>query len=532
MTLQESPPETSSVNLCSDRDLNIEDAAIVAEGQRVIAISASVHASIAAAHERMLKCINDGRHIYGVTTGFGPLADRSIAAKDLARLQANLVHHLASGVEPMFDWATARSILVARLVSISKGVSGASPEAVDALLSVLSSGLAPLVPSRGTVGASGDLTPLAHVALSLQGKAGFLTESGKPLPAEEAFSWMGRAPITLVARDGLALVNGTSAMTGVAVLNADRAARIAAWAIALTAALGEVLAVRTEAWDVAFAEVRPHPGQLRVTRALNDAVRTGRRADTRRLAVDGMSGRVRSPQDAYTLRCAPQVIGAALDALDWHRLVVTRELNSASDNPIFPEALVPALHGGNFMGSHIALASDTCSAAVLSLASLGERQIARVTDERLNEGLPAFLSGGPPGLTSGLMGAQVTATALLAEMRTRAVPASSQSISTNGANQDVVSMGTTAARQTAQHLSDFALILAILSLAVSQAMHITGEEEYSDQAKSIAEAVRRHAPPLQEDRPLAAEIAALADMFLLDREIFFATLGPSAAETV
>lgn len=531
MTLQNTRPETASIKLCSVPNLKISEAASVAEGRRGVALSACVHTNIVAAHQRMLKCIDDGRHIYGVTTGFGPLADRSISPNDLALLQTNLIHHLSTGVEPMFDWATARSIIVARLVSISRGVSGASPEAVDVLLNVLSSGLAPLIPSRGTVGASGDLTPLAHVALSLQGKAGFLTESGERIPAGEAFSRMGRAPIALLARDGLALVNGTSAMTGVAVLNADRATRMAAWTIALTAALGEVLAVRTEAWDPAFADVRPHPGQVRATRALNDALRTGRRADARRLAVDGMASPHRSPQDAYTLRCAPQVIGAALDALEWHRVVVTRELNAASDNPIFPDGAVPALHGGNFMGSHIALASDTCSAAILSLASLAERQIARVTDERLNEGLPAFLTGGPPGLTSGLMGAQVTATALLAEMRTRAVPASSQSISTNGANQDVVSMGTIAARQAAQHLSDLAHILAILALAVSQAMHLTGEEAYSDQAKRIAEAVRRHAPPLEEDRPLAAEIAALADMLLRDRETCVAALGASAAET-
>jgi tyrosine ammonia-lyase len=219
-------------------------------------------------------------------------------------------------------------------------------------------------------------------------------------------------------------------------------------------------------------------------------------------------------QDAYTLRCAPQVVGAYLDQAEWHDRVVEIELNAVTDNPVLPEDYdPPALHGGNFMGQHVALASDALSSAVAVMAGLAERQVARLTDERLNAGLPAFLHGGEAGLNSGFMGAQVTATALLAEMRATG-PASVHSMSTNGANQDVVSLGTIAARLAAGKLRTLAEIQAILALCVAQAMEHrggTGCEGFSLAARSLHAAVRRISPPLAADRPLAEEIAAMTD---------------------
>jgi tyrosine ammonia-lyase len=283
--------------------------------------------------------------------------------------------------------------------------------------------------------------------------------------------------------------------------------------------MSEALGGRLEAWSLAFAEARPHAGQLAATKALLARVAGSERLATiplasRRLEREDIMTEDRIGQDAYTLRCAPQVIGAVWDSLDWHDRIVTTELNAVTDNPIFPEDRdVPALHGGNFMGQHVGLASDALANAVTVLAGLAERQVARLTDERLNNGLPAFLHKGPAGLNSGFMGAQVTATAILAELRTRG-PASVQSISTNGANQDVVSMGTIAARLASDALVRLSEIQAILALAAAQAVDIVeqrGAGGFSPETGSVRDFVRMRSAPLETDRPLGEEIAAMAE---------------------
>jgi tyrosine ammonia-lyase len=368
------------------------------------------------------------------------------------------------------------------------------------------------------VGASGDLTPLAHVALCLQGRAPFQDRGGAAVPAGHVFAALGLPPLDMSQRDGLALVNGTSAMTGLAVLNQHGFARAAAWQLVLTAGIAELLSARAEAWDDALCDARPHPGQRVAAAALRRLTRAAPRiargfiAD-RRLAAGSMTTEATAGQDAYTLRAAPQIVGACLDTAAWHAQMTETELNAATDNPIFPtDHPSPALHGGNFMGCHVALASDALAGAVVVLAGHAERLIARVTDERLNGGLPPFLHRGEAGLNSGLMGAQVTATALLAEMRARGGAAAVQSISTNGANQDVVSMGTIAARIARTQLGQLAHIHAIAALCVAQGRDIlaAGGAALSADADALAERVRAVSPPLAQDRPLGAEITALA----------------------
>ncbi|MDG4648414.1 aromatic amino acid ammonia-lyase [Roseibacterium sp. SDUM158017] len=501
-----------------DREIGLAQAYAIATGAASPQVAPEARDRCRASHRRLGATIAARRHVYGLTTGFGPLADRLVDPGDGVLLQQNLIHHLASGQGPDFAWDEARAIALARLMSILQGLSGASEASIDALVSLLRSDLAPAIPSRGTVGASGDLTPLSHLALCLQGRADFLTRCGRRIDGAAALTALGLAPLDLERRDGLALVNGTSAMTGVALCNAVRARRLAEWSIALTAGLAEAMAARLEAWDMAFADARPHPGQRAATSALLARVAGASRLvvapiAARELRPDENGQEARIGQDAYTIRCAPQVIGAVLDTLDWHDAVVLRELSSVTDNPIFPEDReVPALHGGNFMGQHVGLVSDSLANAVTVLAGLAERQVARLTDERLNNGLPAFLHMGRAGLNSGFMGAQVTATAILAEMRSRG-PASMHSISTNGANQDVVSMGTVAARITAASIEDAATILAILALTVTQAMDILDERAeggFSPSAQTVRGFVRIRSDRLAADRPLGEEIATLA----------------------
>lgn len=502
-----------------DRHLSLADAVHVADGVSKIALTPSAIERCGAAHARLARLIAEQRHIYGITTGFGPLANRLVDPAEGALLQQNLVNHLATGIGPHFSWRQARAIVLARLMSILQGVSGASLPTVNALVALLNARFAPVIPSKGTVGASGDLTPLAHMVLCFQGQGEFLLPDERRVPATAALAEMALPALDLSQRDGLALVNGTSAMTGIAVLNALAMHRAIDWAVTLTAALAEVQSARVEAWDAMFSEVRPHPGQQSIVEDLRARVQGSKRLKAGRLCDRRLLGLVPATeslpgQDAYTLRCAPQIIGAVRDTAHWHDEIVVVELLSATDNPIFPDAPEAfALHGGNFMGQHVGLASDALANAVVVLAGLAERQVARVTDEALNQGLPAFLHRGAGGLNSGLMGAQVTATALLAEARSIG-PASVHSISTNGANQDVVSMGTIAARHLSDKLTTLSQIQAILALAIVQAMDILDlfdpDLGFSRSAQGLRRMVRALSPALQTDRPLGREIELLS----------------------
>ena len=516
-----SPGAARHQSLTLDRTIELDAFEKVASGSWRVEIAPAAIDRIAASHERLMDCIAEDRLVYGLTTGFGPLANRLVAPGEGQRLQRNLINHLASGTGAAFSFRQARAIMLARLSSIAQGWSGASPRVVALVEAVLNAGLAPVIPQQGTVGASGDLTPLSHMALALMGEGAFIEADGRSVSINDAFRRIGQGPLTLESRDGLALVNGTSAMVGVAALNGILASRLALWSERLTVGIGELMQARAEAWHPEFGVARPHPGQIAASDALRRYSKGSSRIDlaaasNRRLAPD-RTAVVENipPQDAYCLRCAPQLVGAARDALSWHDSIVSRELTSASDNPIFPpDGSDAALHGGNFMGQHVAYAADCLSNAVIGLGILAERQIARVTDEKLNHGLPAFLHRGPEGLNSGLMGAQVTASALLAEMRTRAVPASIQSISTNGANQDVVSMGTIAARNTALHLQDLSKILAIAALCVAQGVDILterGEDASIGPATvELAAWIRGISAPLEEDRPLHKDIAKIS----------------------
>ncbi len=510
--------ETGS--LLIDRAISIENAVLVANGRMNVRLTDGAYARCAASHDGLQRIINENRHVYGITTGFGPLANRLVSSDNGIALQQNLIHHLASGVGPNFRWAEARAIVLARLMSVVQGASGASASLINMLVAVLNSRFAPAIPCRGTVGASGDLTPLAHVALCLQGRGNFLNENGTNVPATVVLSSLSLPALSLADRDGLALVNGTSAMTGLACFNTMQVTHAIHWSMATTALMAEVLGGRIEAWHAAFGMLRPHAGQIFVAEKLREHLSGSEWIIRKPISERVLTGRGGwtediTGQDAYSLRCAPQVIGAVFDLADWHKKTVQQELCSVTDNPIFPSSAdeAIALHGGNFMGQHIGLASDALAGGIAVLAGLVERQIARLTDEKLNNGLSAFLHQGQPGLNSGLMGAQVTATALLAEIRSVG-PSSIHSISTNGANQDVVSMGTIAARLVRDKLVLLSQIQAIMCIAVAQAMDIRisegSKKEFSPNAKALRHFVRKQSEVITTDRPLGQEIEMIA----------------------
>ncbi len=514
-------------------DVTARDVHAVAVCHAPVIVNAGARARMAAASAYLAECIANRRLIYGVTTGFGPLARHQVAPEHAATLQRHLIYHLASGVGPPLTDIHVRAMMAARVSSLARGHSGVSGAVVDLLLGCLTRGVTPVVPEKGSVGASGDLTPLAHVALVLVGE-GRARYRGRELPGAEALRAAGLTPAVLGHKEGLALVNGTSAMAGIAGVNAERAARAAALMARLAVLHAEVLGGHAEAWDPRFGAARPHPGQLAAhsmlarhaagSTRLRASVQPPPRIDAA-MGADGLFSAAAPHQDAYTIRCVPQELGAILDVLAFHARIVDTELEAATDNPLVfaPDETTgetgAVLHGGNFYGQHVAFASDALAIAVIKLAVWAERAIARLTQPRLSAGLPEFLHGGDVGLNSGFMGAQVTASALVAEMRTLAVPASVQSIPTNNDNQDVVTMGTIAARKTSAVLDMAWQLLAIQSLALAQGAELRARGAgspslaaagFSPDSLALVASVREVAPPLDEDRPLGEEIMAVA----------------------
>jgi len=513
---------SAPLQLDPDSDVSLEAAHRVAAHDRPVALSDRAVVALERARARLESWIEEGRRIYGVTTGFGPLADTVVDPEHRRTLQENLVYHLSTGVGDPMSRRQVRAVMIARAVSLSRGHSAIRPDSLRRLLALLNRDLRPLVPSLGTVGASGDLTPLAHIALALMGD-GEMLDGGEPRDADQVLAEANLEPLDLDAKEGLALVNGTSAMTGLAVLNAVDAVRAADTALRISLLYAECLGARTEAWAPLLGRVRPHPGQKLIHRRLEDWSASsdrldGRRTDRDRPAAGSNEPPVQPtddlPQDRYSIRCLPQLYGAVLDSLWQHNDVVDNELNAVSDNPVLDPEAGGMVHGGNFYGQHVAFASDQLANAVLTIGIHLERCVERLTNPESNGDLPAFLQDRAPGLHSGLMGAQVTATSLVAEMRSRSTPASTQSIPTNADNQDVVTMGTIGARRTAEHLDRLWELIAIAGLTVARALELTDadREAFSATSQRLSERVREASPPLEGDRPLSNDIARLADL--------------------
>ncbi len=536
MTDTSSSDTSSSVELDPDTRLSLSRArAVAAEGAQ-LDLSSRARSQLERARNRLDAWIDERRRIYGVTTGFGPLAESYIAPSERRELQQNLVYHLATGVGEPMGRAQTRAIMLARANSLAQGHSGIRTSSLELLIACLNRDLLPVVPSLGTVGASGDLTPLAHVTLALMGE-GEMWDGDDRRPAHEVLDEAGLVPLDLGAKEGLALVNGTSAMTGWSMLNGADAMRAAETGLRLGFLCAECLEARAEAWHPGLGRVRPHPGQQFVHHVLREWRGSSNRlveeeADSRQLDPPSDSSGVAPdqelPQDPYSARCLPQLYGAVLDCIWQHNDVVETELNAVSDNPVVGAPGEGMLHGGNFYGQHVAFAADHIAHAVVKTAIHLERCVSRITDTKRNGDLPPFLQGRQTGLHSGLMGAQVTATSLVAEMRTRSTPASIQSIPTNADNQDVVTMGTIAARRVGEHLDRFWEVAAIAGIAFAQATDCLDDEAFeslSSSSKALVADVREESAYLDGDRPLSNDIDAVAER-LRSRPIEFPLTVP------
>jgi len=492
--------------IINGENLKIEDVVRVATKGETVELSPESIEKINHSRKYVEKVIDRGEVVYGVTTGFGKFCNVVISKEDVANLQKNLIRSHSVGIGDYFPQEVVRGMMLLRLNSLAKGYSGIRLSTLMTLVEMLNKGVTPLVPCQGSLGASGDLAPLAHMVLVMigEGKAVF---NGEVLPGGEALERAGIRPIDFEAKEGLALINGTQAMSAVGSLALGSAMNLSKAADICAALSFEALNGVIDAFDEKVQLVRPHPGQASCARNLRELLQ-GSECVTRQ-------GQIKV-QDAYALRCIPQVHGPVKDAL-WHiKKVLEIEINSATDNPlIFPEA-ERVISGGNFHGEPVAINMDYLTIAVSELGDISECRIERLVNPHLNEGLPAFLTENG-GLNSGLMISQYTAASLVSENKTLSFPASVDSIPSSADQEDHVSMGTIAARKALKVVENTTNVLAIELLCAAQALDLRMEKinhsrKLGKGTKLAYEAVRSVVAKIVEDRVLSGDVNNLADL--------------------
>ncbi len=486
-----------TISLDMDR-LSLEDLVAVARHGARLELAPGAERRIEEGRALVERWVREGRRIYGVTTGFGALSDVAISQKDTRRLQTNILLSHAAGVGEPLDAETVRAVMALRANDFAKGHSGIRLGTARQVLEILNHGIVPLIPAKGSVGASGDLAPLAHLGLVLIGK-GEAVVDGRRVPGAQALDACGLAPIGLESAEGLALVNGTQVMTAIGALALHDALRLSKLIdVAAAMSLEVLMGSRTE-FNPRIHEVRPHPGQAAAAANMERLTRA-----SEIISSHEDCGRI---QDAYTLRCSPQVHGATKDALAYCRRVVETEMNSATSNPLFFADTEEFLLGGNFHGQPVALAMDFLGMAVAELANISERRIERLVNPNLS-GLPAFLvSDG--GLNSGFMIAQYTAAALVSENKVLAHPASVDSIPTSANKEDHVSMGTIAARKGREIVGNAETVVGIELLCAAQGLDLFTNLKPGEGTLAAYKVIRRLIPHMETDRFLAADIGAM-----------------------
>jgi histidine ammonia-lyase len=449
----------------------------------------------AAAVERI---VASGETVYGINTGFGLLANTRIPPERLAELQRNLILSHSCGLGEMLPRHVVRLMIVLKLLGLGRGYSGVRPLVIDALQSLLDMDAMPLIPAQGSVGASGDLAPLAHLISALLGE-GRIDIQGEILPAKEALAKLGRKPLELGPKEGLALINGTQASTAIALDALFTAERVFGAALGAGALSVDALKGSIKPFDPRISDVRGQPGQIRVAAEIRNLLN-----GSEILASHGRCGRV---QDPYSFRCQPQVMGASLDLLTNAARTLTIEAGAVTDNPIVFEDEDTAISGGNFHAQPVAFAADMISMAMCEVGSLSERRTAVLIDPKMS-GLPAFLVD-DGGVNSGLMIPQVTQAALVAENRSLAFPASVDSVPTSAGQEDHVSMAPIAARKAAQIAKNVAGIVAVELIAAAQGVDYHAPLRTGAKLQDLHSKVRGISPRLESDRYWADEMAAL-----------------------
>lgn len=486
----------------SGRPFSLEDIAAVAYGRESVQIAAPARSRILASRKVIDEIVACDAIVYGVNTGFGKLADMRIPREEIGALQLNLVRSHACGIGPFLSEPEVRAMMLLRANVLVLGFSGIRVEVIQLLCEMLNAGMHPLVPEKGSVGASGDLAPLAHLALTLigEGEAFF---DGKRMDGRQALKRAKLKPVHLEAKEGLALLNGTQAMHAVGGLSILRAKRLTNIADVAGAVSLEGLRDTPTAFDPRLQEARPHPGQKAAAAHLlsllqDSEIRESHRQNDPRV------------QDAYSVRCMPQVHGAVRDVLAHCEEILEVESASATDNPLVFIKGGDVVSGGNFHGAPLALAFDYAAIALTDLISISERRIDRLVNPDKSEGLPAFLARNP-GVESGFMIAHVAAASLLNEARVLAHPASVDNVTTSGGKEDHVSMGMTSALKLRSIVDLAENLFAIELLAGAEALEHRRPLRAGQGVERAFKLVRQVAPRLTNDRPLSGDIARVAD---------------------
>lgn len=496
--------------------LTLEQIKRVCYQEEIVAISPDSMRKVEESRAAVDKIVAEKRTIYGINTGFGKFSDVVIDEQDVNALQLNLIRSHACGVGEPFPEVVSRAMVLLRLNALIKGFSGIRPVIVERLTDLLNLQIHPVVPQQGSLGASGDLAPLSHLALVLLGE-GKVFYQGKVCRTEEAYRQESLEPIVLQAKEGLALINGTQAMTAMGVVNwieANDLAYQSEWIAALTM---EGLEGVIDAFHPAIHEARGYKQQMDVAGRMRDLL-SGSKLTTRQ-------GEKRV-QDAYSLRCIPQVHGASWQALDYVKEKLEIEMNAATDNPLIFDGGETVISGGNFHGQPIAIAMDFMKIAVAEFASISERRIERLVNPQLND-LPPFLSP-QPGLQSGAMIMQYSAASLVSENKTLAHPASVDSIPSSANQEDHVSMGTIAARHAHSIIQNVRRVLAIECICALQAVQYRGIDKMSPQTRAFYEDARKIVPSITEDRIFSEDIERLADWLKKNNRQWTAITHPEA----
>ena len=503
--------------------LSIEKSVAVARGNAHVTLSNEAKRRVTSSRRTVEKWISEDRKVYGITTGFGPMCDRSVPLSEVRELQENLIRSHSAGFGNPFPRDAVRAIMLLRANVLAKGYSGVRIRLVNTLMSMINRGIHPVIPEIGSVGASGDLVPLAHMALAMMGE-GNVEYNGRVIEADSALRKEGIDKVRLDSKEGIALINGTSVMTALGALACYDSHRLVKEAEIAASMSLEALNGALDPFDERIHLLRPHRGQIesaenfRKLLSGSQLVSSPKRAVGKQSRKESQGTRNIKLQDAYSLRCSPQVYGSVRDAIAFAKKVIEIEMNSATDNPLILSKSDEALHGGNFHGQPVASAMDMLSLSLTSVGNISERRTARLLDNALNEGLPLFLVRDKEGVRMGLMGTQYTATSLAAENRILAYPASIQSLPTNANNQDIVSMGTIAARNALKILRNVECIIAIEMISAAQAIDLRGPEKLGKGTIKAYRMIRKVLPPIVEDRETYADIAKLVEI-LRDEEL-------------
>lgn len=486
--------------IINGNSLTIEDVVNVARFGYQVEIDAAAEANAQKSRDLVDKYVNEGKVVYGITTGFGKFSDVVISGEDTKKLQRNLIISHACGVGEPLDIEVARGIMLLRANALIKGYSGARLSTIKTLVNMLNLGVTPVIYEKGSLGASGDLAPLSHMVLVMIGE-GEAYYNGQRMAGKAAMDAAGIEIIELVAKEGLALINGTQVMTSVGTLAVYDAINLLKSQDIIAAMTVEGLRGITDAYYHRVHEVRPQLGQMKTAenmlRLLEGSQLTTRQGELR-------------VQDAYTLRCIPQIHGASKDAVDYVKRVIEIEINSATDNPIILSDEERVISGGNFHGQPVALAMDFLGIAISEVANVSERRIERLVNYQLND-LPAFLTKNG-GLNSGFMIAQYSAAALVSENKVLAHPASVDSIPSSANQEDHVSMGTIGARKARDIIYNASRVLGIEYLSASQAIHFRGEAKLGKGTEPAYKLIRENITPIEEDRVMYIEINKASEL--------------------